>query len=99
MATVTKKDLVIAITDQTGITHQQANALLETTFAVITSRLRQGDSVALRGFGTFAVRTAKAKKGRNPRDPTTEIDIPARAVLRFKPASELRASIRDLPQE
>ena len=44
--------------------------------------LRQGDPVIVRRFGTWQVRTKRARVGRNPKTGTAAA-IPARRVVRF----------------
>ena len=96
MATVIKRDLVVEVTNICGLTHQQASDALDALVDVITRKLQNGEAVALRRFGVFTVKVAKAKKGRNPKTPDVEILIPERCALRFKPSLELKQNIRDL---
>jgi len=49
--------------------------------------------VTLRRFGTFEVRVSKAKVGRNPNKPGSEMRIPPRSVVRFKPGNELKLQV------
>ena len=51
----------------------------------IKDSLETGQNVYLRGFGSFVVKTRKAKKGRNISKNIT-IDIPAHNIPSFKPA-------------
>jgi DNA-binding protein HU-beta len=54
--------------------------------------LKNGDTVTLAGFGTFAV-TARAERiGRNPRT-REEIKIPASKVPKFKPGKALKDAL------
>jgi nucleoid DNA-binding protein len=96
MATVTKRDLVVEVTNISGLTHQQASDSLDALVEVLTRKLQNGERVSFRRFGTFSVKVAKAKKGRNPKTPDVEIVIPERCALRFKPCLELRQAIREL---
>lgn len=50
-----------------------------------------GDTVTLRGFGTFTRKTVGPKQGRNPQTGGT-VQIPARSVLRFKASSATAVS-------
>ena len=60
------------------------NAILDT----ITAALARGDRVELRGFGVFAVRTRKARTGRNPRD-GTEVAVSEKVVPTFKTGRDM----------
>lgn len=97
MATVTKKDLITAVATKTGQQYAQIHDLLNTIVEEIVSKLSDGEEVTLRGFGTFVIKVAGAKKGRNPNKPGSEVDIPERCVIRFRPGGELKASISALP--
>jgi len=44
----------------------------------------------------FEVKIRKARVGRNPRSPETDVPIPARAVVKFKAGKEMRAEVLKL---
>jgi len=96
MATVTKRDLVVKISNQTGLTQQQVFDVIQQTLDNVTESLASGDQVVLRNFGAFQVREAKAKVGRNPNKPDSEVVIPARAIVKFKPGKEMREQVAQL---
>ncbi len=99
MATVTKRDLVVRISNETGLTQQQVFDVVQKTLDAMTSDLAQGHTVVMRNFGTFEVRQTKAKVGRNPMKPGKDVPIPARAVVKFKPGKELKEKVAPiLPQ-
>jgi len=99
MATITKRDLVVAISNKTGLTQQQVFDVIQETLDNVTDALSHGDQVVLRNFGAFQVRETKQKVGRNPNKPESEVIIPARAVVKFKPGKELREKVAGiLPQ-
>jgi DNA-binding protein HU-beta len=50
--------------------------------------LKNGDRLALVGFGSFSVSERSARTGRNPQT-GKPIDIEAKKVVKFKPGSEL----------
>ena len=93
MATVTKRDLVVRISNETGLTQQQVFEVVQKTLDAVTSELAQGNPVVMRNFGTFEVRQTKAKVGRNPMKPGKDVPIPARAVVKFKPGKELKEKV------
>ncbi len=78
-----KVELVARIAAATDVTNTQAEMAVETILATIKEALHQGESVILRGVGTFAVRTKRARMGRNPRTGAAA-EIPARRVVAFK---------------
>ncbi len=99
MGTITKRDLVLQISDQTGLTQHQVFDVLQLFLDNITSHLAQNNEVVLRNFGTFEVRVAKAKIGRNPNNPEKDVPIPARAIVKFKPGKELKVKVATLLPE
>lgn len=98
MATITKRELSIKITDKLGtkgfeITQQDVFEVLQTFIEEVTDSLAAGDTVVMRNFGTFEVREMKAKIGRNPKDPSKDVPIPARAGVKFKPGKEMKEKV------
>jgi nucleoid DNA-binding protein len=90
MATITKRDLVITISNQTGLTQREVFAVIQAMIDETTAALAKNDEVVLRNFGTFVVKETKAKIGRNPNAPSKDIKIPPRAVVKFKPGKEMK---------
>lgn len=98
MATITKRDLVKEISNRTGLTQTQTYEVLQEVFDIVVFELAKANTVVVRNFGTFEVTEAKAKVGRNPKDPNTPVPIPARAVVKFKPGKEMKEKVaRVLP--
>ena len=98
MATITKRELVIKISNETGLTQQQVFDVIQRTLDSITDSLSNGDTVVMRNFGAFQVKETKAKIGRNPKDPDKYVPIPARAVVKLKPGKEMKEQVaRTLP--
>ncbi|MGA4577404.1 HU family DNA-binding protein [Limisphaera sp. VF-2] len=99
--TVTKRDLVLSISDETKLSQQAVQTVVQSVLDKIAAALIRGDKIELRGFGVFEVKVRKARVGRNPNQPEKDIPIPARAVVRFKPGKELREAVLKLtpPQE
>jgi DNA-binding protein HU-beta/integration host factor subunit alpha len=98
MATITKRELVIKITDQLGergteVTQQVVFDVVQSLIDEITDCLAQGDTVVMRNFGAFQVREMKAKIGRNPKNPEKDVPIPARAAVKFKPGKEMKDKV------
>ena len=90
--TMNKTDLVNAIA-ATGISKADSKQALDAALDAIAEALKQGDKVALLGFGTFAVNERPARTGINPAT-TEKIQIEAKKVIKFKPGAELAASIK-----
>ena len=98
MATITKRELAIRLTEKLAdkgieITQQTIAEIVQLLIDEITESLASGDNVVMRKFGAFEVRELKAKLGRNPKNPTATVKIPARAAVRFKPGKELKEKV------
>ena len=62
--------------------------IFETMGAILTA----GKDISIAGFGTFKVKTRKARKGRNPRTGAA-VDIAAKKVITFKAAKQLKEAL------
>ena len=99
MATITKRDLVVKISNETGKTQQDVFDIVQKFLDTVTSSLAGKDEVVLRNFGAFQVKETKAKVGRNPNDPKVDVKIPPRAVVKFKPGKEMKEKVAKLLPE
>jgi nucleoid DNA-binding protein len=95
--TLTKRDLVIRISTETGQIQQHVLDVVQKTLDYIAEALAKGDKVELRNFGVFEVKIRKARIGRNPNAPATDVPIPQRSVVKFKAGKEMRAQVLKLP--
>ena len=94
--TLTKRDLVIRIAEKTGLTQTQVFDVIQDTLDNIVKALADGGKVELRNFGVFEVKIRKARVGRNPNRPETDVPIPSRAMVKFKAGKEMRAEVLKL---
>src|SRR4051794_34789889 len=95
--TLTKRDLVIRISEDTGLIQQQVLDVVQKTLGYITEALARGDKVELRNFGVFEVKVRKARIGRNPNVPATDVPIPQRSVVKFKAGKQMRIGVLKIP--
>ena len=93
---MTKRDLVVRISDETGMVQQQVQDIVQRTLDIIAESLAKGAKVELRNFGVFDVKVRKARIGRNPNAPTNDVRIPPRAIVKFKPGKEMREAVAKL---
>jgi nucleoid DNA-binding protein len=90
---MTKRDLVVRISEETGLVQQDVLNVVQKTLDYIGAAVAQGDKVELRNFGVFEVKVRKARVGRNPNAPAADVRIPPRAVVKFKPGKEMREAV------
>ncbi|MCC8020897.1 MAG: integration host factor subunit beta [Akkermansiaceae bacterium] len=92
--TLTKRDLVNRISaDSKNLTQSEVFDVIQKAVGIITETLGRGDRVVIRNFGTFQVKTVKAKVGRNPKNPAKDVPIPARSVVKFKVGKTLKETV------
>lgn len=99
MATLTKRELVVMISNETGLVQHQVLDVVQRTLDHLTDSLAKGDTVELRNFGVFEVRLTKARVGRNPNKPATSFVIPPRATVKFKSGKIMRQKVGKLSAE
>ncbi|MCY3629567.1 MAG: integration host factor subunit beta [Bacteroidota bacterium] len=88
---MTKSDLVTKVSQEIGpkITKMECNSVVDILLSSITEALEQGNSIEIRGFGTFKVHERKARMGRNP-NTGEPVAVPARRVPVFTPSRIFR---------
>ncbi|MCI6726575.1 MAG: HU family DNA-binding protein [Bacteroidales bacterium] len=86
-----KTDLVNAIA-AAGLSKADSKLALDAAINAISDALKQGDKVAILGFGTFAVNERPAREGINP-STMQKIQIAAKKVVKFKAGAELAAAL------
>lgn len=83
---MTKQELSKKVAAQLGcVSTIEAQAVIEVAMDVIKSSIAKGESVYLRGFGTFATKHRAEKIGRNI-SRNTPVVIPAHNIPYFKPS-------------
>ena len=78
---------------------QQVLDVVQKTLDYIAEALAKGEKVELRNFGVFEVKVRKARIGRNPNAPATDVPIPQRSVVKFKPGKEMRTEVLKIPPQ
>jgi nucleoid DNA-binding protein len=94
--TLTKRDLVLRISEETGLNQAEVFAVVQKTLDYITESLANGGKVELRKFGVFEVKIRKARVGRNPNRPEIDVPIPDRSMVKFKAGKVMRAQVLKL---
>jgi DNA-binding protein HU-beta len=84
-----KDELITAISAKTGLSKKSAQETLDAVLDTITDMVRDGDKVAISGFGTFLLVQRAARKARNPKT-GQEIQIAARKLPRFVPGKKFK---------
>ena len=87
-----KTDLVDRVADAADLSKASAARALDAVLESITDALKDGDQVALVGFGTFLVKDRPARQGRNPQTGET-ITIKASKAPSFKAGKALKDAL------
>ena len=82
---MTKAEIVAKISEKTGIEKLAVQTAVEAFMNAVKHSVSDGQSVYLRGFGSFIPKKRAEKTGRNISKNTTII-IPAHYIPAFKPA-------------
>ena len=90
---MTKAEIVKEVSKSTGIESATVMAVVEGFMEAAKSSMGKGENIYLRGFGTFEVKTRKAKTARNITKNTTVI-IPEHKVPTFKPCDEFKKMVK-----
>ena len=90
---MTKRDLVVRISEETGLIQQDVYTIIQKTLDYIVEALAKGETIEFRNFGVFEVRERKQRVGRNPNKPEQVVTIPQRKVVKFKPGKVMKSII------
>lgn len=91
---MTKAELVNTVSETKGleVTKKAVEAILDLAFDEIAKTVRKEKRFSYPGFGTFTVRTRKARMGVNPQT-KKPIKIPASKTVGFKAAPSLKKGL------
>ena len=88
-----KTQLIDAVALETELTKVDAKKAIDAFIKTIGEQLKQGEKIALVGFGTFSAQERPAHVGRNPIT-GEKIDVAKKKVVKFKAGSELNNEIQ-----
>ena len=92
--TMTKRELVIRVANQLGMTQSDVSKIIEESFDTISQTLAEGARWELRDFGVFEVKTRASRIGRNPRT-GDQVPVPERRVVTFRPGKKMKELVSD----
>lgn len=64
---ISRRDLLTEVSDKTGFSQAAITTIADTLFATICEHVLASHRVIYQGFGSWDLRTRKARLGRNPR--------------------------------
>ena len=90
---MTKAEIVNEVAKVTGIEKLKVQAVVEEFTKCVKDSIAKGETVYLRGFGSFIIKHRAEKAARNITKNTT-LTIPAHDIPAFKPAKVFVASVK-----
>jgi len=94
MATITKKDLIDRIADQTGQRRVAVKKTVQSFLDQVILELGKGNRLEFRDFGVFEIRERKARTAQNPKT-LERVEVPAKKVVKFKVGRLMQQSLED----
>lgn len=94
MRTVTKKELVNRIAEQTGVTKVVAKDVIQAFLDAIIDELAAGNRLEFREFGVFETKERAARRAQNPRT-LEKVDVPAKRIVKFKVGRLMRQKVSE----
>lgn len=91
---MTRADVVDIIAARTGLSKSETDEVIRGFLDTVSEALVRGESVELRGFGTFKVVERAPRTARKPRTNET-VSLPARSVPVLKFSKDLRTRVSD----
>ena len=92
MATVTKKELIDRIAEQTQAKRVAVKRIIQTFLDEITKELCQNNRLEFRDFGVFETRTRAARIAQNPKT-LDRVEVPAKRTIKFKMGRLMRENL------
>jgi len=90
---MTKSELIEKIvTKFAQVSRKDTEIIVNTIFDTMIEALKKGDRIEIRGFGSFHIRTRKAREGRNPKSGQA-VHVPEKRVPFFKVGRGLKERI------
>ena len=83
MHTVTKKELVDRIADQTGRKRVDVKKVIQSFLDEVIAELGRGNRLEFRDFGVFEVRERAARVAQNPKT-LQRVQVPPKRTVKFK---------------
>lgn len=98
MPNITKQSLIQEIAKSTGLVRNDIKTVVEQFLDLVGEKLIDGNTIEIRGFGTFACKPRKARPARNPRTGET-VQIDERMVPTFKFSNDIKDKINSMEGE
>ena len=96
MATVTKKELIDRIAEQTQAKRVIVKRIVQAFLEEVTAELSKNNRLEFRDFGVFETRTRVARIAQNPKT-LERVEVPAKRTVKFKMGRLMRENLSRVP--
>ena len=87
-----KSELIDAISQELNLPLREASSITNTILDTMIEAMAKGDSIEIRGFGSFVVKNYETYYGRNPKT-GQKIEVPPKKLPFFKVGKELKERV------
>ncbi|MFT5726019.1 MAG: integration host factor subunit beta [Desulforhopalus sp.] len=87
-----KSELIEALAQDINVPHREAAAITNTVIDTMTEALANGESIEIRGFGSFVIKEYESYEGRNPKT-GKKIQVQPKKLPFFKVGKDLREKV------
>src|SRR5579864_3402093 len=95
MATITKKELIDRIADNSGAKRVHVKRVVQQFLDEIVNELGKGNRLEFRDFGVFETKIRRARKAQNPK--TLEpVAVPEKRTVKFKVGRLMKQKLGDM---
>lgn len=91
---MTKADIVDIISASTGLTKVETEAVVKGFLETVIDAMKRGETIELRGFGSFKVVQRAQRVARNPKT-NEEVIVPEQAVPVLKVSKEFKEIVNE----
>jgi len=88
-----KADMIEKVAKDARLTKKAAKEAVDSVFSSVETALKKSEKVVVSGFGTFIIRSRKARAGRNPQTDQT-IQLPQMNTVGFIASKGIKKSVR-----
>jgi integration host factor subunit beta len=96
MATITKKELIDRIAEQTQAKRVSVKRIVQTFLDEIVGELRKDNRLEFRDFGVFETRTRAARVAQNPKT-LERVEVPIKRTVKFKMGRLMKENLGKAP--
>ncbi len=90
------KEVMKAVGEDIEITGQEAEAIVSEIIQSMIDSLKEGNKIEIRGFGSFRLRSRRARRGRNPKTGVA-VEVPGKNIVYFKMGKDLKDYLKEQP--